>query len=52
MFDQFLGRQTGTTKGQPARARQLRAYALTVPEIANTMAISKRTVFRYLSEAS
>ncbi len=48
----YKGRQRGTTKAQPARARQLRAHGLTVPEIANAMAISKRTAFRYLSEAN
>lgn len=47
----YKGRQKGTTKAQPARARQLRAHGLIVPEIANALAISKRTVFRYLSEA-
>lgn len=47
----YQGRQKGTTKAQPVRARQLRAHGLTVPEIANAMAISQRTVFRYLSEA-
>ena len=47
----YKGRQKGTTKAQPARARQLRAHGLTVPEIANALAISKRTVFRYLREA-
>jgi DNA invertase Pin-like site-specific DNA recombinase len=48
----YKGRQRGTTKAQPARARQLRVHGLTVPEIANAMAISNRTVFRYLSEAN
>jgi len=46
----YKGRQRGTKKAQPARARQLRAHGLTIPEIANAMAISKRTVFRYLSK--
>jgi DNA invertase Pin-like site-specific DNA recombinase len=48
----YKGRRRGTTKAQPARARELYANGLTVPEIANAMAISKRTVFRYLSEDS
>ena len=48
----YKGRQKGTTKAQPARAQELHAYGLTVSEIANAMAISNRTVFRYLSEAN
>ena len=48
----YKGRRRGTTKAQPARARELLAHGLTVSEIANALAISKRTVFRYLSEAS
>ncbi len=46
----YKGRQRGTTKAQPARAQELQANGLTVPEIANAMAVSKRTVFRYLNE--
>jgi DNA invertase Pin-like site-specific DNA recombinase len=48
----YKGRRSGTTKAQPARAQELHAYGLTIPEIANAMAVSERTVFRYLSEAS
>jgi DNA invertase Pin-like site-specific DNA recombinase len=48
----YQGRRRGTTKAQPARAQELQAKGLTVPEIANAMAISERTVFRYLSEAT
>lgn len=44
----YKGRQKGTTKAKPARARQLRERGLTVPEIANALEISERTVFRYL----
>jgi DNA invertase Pin-like site-specific DNA recombinase len=47
----YKGRRSGTTKAPPARAQELHAHGLTVPEIANAMAVSKRTVFRYLSEA-
>jgi len=47
----YKGRRSGTTKAQPARAQELHAHGLTVPEIANAMAVSERTVFRYLSEA-
>jgi DNA-binding NarL/FixJ family response regulator len=32
-------------------AQDLLRDGLTVPEIANAMAVSERTVFRYLSEA-
>jgi DNA invertase Pin-like site-specific DNA recombinase len=46
----YKGRRSGTTKAQPARAQELQANGLTVPEIANAMAVSKRTVFRYLNE--
>jgi DNA-binding NarL/FixJ family response regulator len=31
-------------------AQELQANGLTVPEIANAMAVSERTVFRYLNE--
>ena len=47
----YKGRRRGTTKAQPVRAQELHAHGLTASEIANAMAISKRTVFRYLSEA-
>jgi DNA invertase Pin-like site-specific DNA recombinase len=46
----YVGRMKGTTKGKPERARVLRDQGLTVMEIANAMAVSRRTVFRYLSE--
>jgi DNA invertase Pin-like site-specific DNA recombinase len=46
----YKGRRSGTKKAQPARAQELQANGLTVPEIANAMAVSKRTVFRYLNE--
>lgn len=48
----YKGRRIGTTKAQPARAQELHANGLTIPEIANAMGVSSRTVFRYLSEAS
>jgi orotate phosphoribosyltransferase-like protein len=35
----------------PARAKALQAQGLTVDEIVNALAVSKRTVFRYLAEA-
>jgi hypothetical protein len=43
----YHGRQQkGTTKGKPARARQLRDQGLSVWEIAQALAVSDRTVFR------
>jgi DNA invertase Pin-like site-specific DNA recombinase len=48
----YKGRRSGTTKAEPARAQELHAHGLTIPEIANAMAVSERTVFRYLNEAS
>jgi DNA invertase Pin-like site-specific DNA recombinase len=44
----YRGRQPGTTKGPPDRARELQAKGLTAPEIAQALGISPRTVFRYL----
>lgn len=48
----YHGRRKGTTKGKPARARQLRDQGLSVSEIAQVLAVSDRTVFRYLAEAA
>ena len=45
----YTGRQPGTTKAAPDRAKALQTQGLTAAEIANAMAISKRTVFRYLA---
>ena len=45
----YKGRQMGTTKGKPERAKGLKSQGLSVEEIANAMAVSRRTVFRYLS---
>jgi DNA invertase Pin-like site-specific DNA recombinase len=44
----YQGRQAGTTKGKPARARELAEKGLKAPEIATAMGVSERTVFRYL----
>ncbi len=46
----YKGRQRGTTKGKPERAKNLKSQGLSVEEIANAMAVSRRTVFRYLSQ--
>ena len=48
----YQGRQKGTTKGKPHRARQLRDQGLSVSEIAHALAVSDRTVFRYLAGAA
>jgi len=45
----YKGRQKGTTKAKPTRARQLRRQGLNILEIANALSVSNRTVFRYLS---
>lgn len=46
----YAGRRMGTTKAKPARAKALHQQGLTAAEIANALAISPRTVFRYLSQ--
>ena len=46
----YQGRQRGTTKGKPARARELQAKGLNAAEIAHALGVSERTVFRYLDE--
>jgi len=43
----YIGRKTGTTKGKPARALELRSKGLTDGEIATAMGVSLRTVQRY-----
>jgi DNA invertase Pin-like site-specific DNA recombinase len=48
----FLGRKPGTLKAMPGRAAKLRAMGLTVPEISAAMAVSQRTVARYLGSTS
>jgi len=44
--------QRGSTKAKPQRARALRGCGLTVPEIAQSLGTSERTVFRYLTAAA
>jgi DNA invertase Pin-like site-specific DNA recombinase len=44
----YTGRQRGTTKATPARARALRQQGLTVREIANALGVKERTVYYYL----
>jgi DNA invertase Pin-like site-specific DNA recombinase len=45
----YKGRKKGTTKGEPGRAKELRAKGLTTAEIAQAMGTSKRSVQRYLA---
>ncbi len=44
----YRGRQPGTTKGKPHRARKLVEQGLTHQEVATALGISRRTVIRYL----
>jgi DNA invertase Pin-like site-specific DNA recombinase len=46
----YQGRQKGTTKAQPQRARQLLQRGLNAAEIATALGVSQRTVFRYLAD--
>ncbi len=45
----YKGRQLGTTKANPVRARQLKQRGLSLPEIAASLAVSTRTARRYLN---
>jgi DNA invertase Pin-like site-specific DNA recombinase len=47
----YRGRQRGTTKAPPHRARELRCRGLTVHEIATALGVSRRTALRYLATA-
>jgi DNA invertase Pin-like site-specific DNA recombinase len=47
----YTGRQSGTTKAEPARARALKKQGLKIPEIAQALGIKERTVYNYLSYA-
>jgi DNA invertase Pin-like site-specific DNA recombinase len=44
----YTGRQPGTTKAAPDRARALRKQGLTVLEIAQALGVKERTVYHYL----
>lgn len=48
----YKGRQKGTTKSKPQRARELRERGLTIAEIANALGTSERTVFRYIADCT
>lgn len=45
----YSGRKSGTTKAIPKRALELRNRGLKIPEIANALNVSERSVFRYLT---
>ena len=45
----YRGRKPGTRKARPDRVRELRGRGLAVPEIANALKLSERTIFRYLA---
>jgi DNA invertase Pin-like site-specific DNA recombinase len=47
----YQGRKRGTTKATPERAWELKDKGLTRPEIARSLGVDKRTVYRYLKEA-
>jgi DNA invertase Pin-like site-specific DNA recombinase len=44
----YTGRQPGTTKASPSRARTLKMQGLTVAEIAQALGVKERTVYHYL----
>ena len=46
----YRGRQPGTTKALPHRAKELRNRGLTVQEIATALGVSQRTASRYLAD--
>jgi DNA invertase Pin-like site-specific DNA recombinase len=48
----YKGRKHGATKTNPKRARELRDKGMTLPEIAQTLHVDKRTVSRYLKQGS
>jgi DNA invertase Pin-like site-specific DNA recombinase len=47
----YQGRQRGTTKAKPDRAKQLAVKGLRVSEIATALGTSRRTIERYLKSA-
>ena len=48
----YRGSQPGHRKAKPGRAAELKARGLTNAEIANSLGVSRRSVIRYLREAS
>jgi len=47
----YQGRKSATTKALPKRAIELRDRGVKIPEIANALNVSERSVFRYLSQS-
>jgi DNA invertase Pin-like site-specific DNA recombinase len=47
----YRGRKVGTTKANPERALTLRAQGLSAEEIANSLGVSRNTVFVYFRKA-
>ncbi len=47
----YQGRQPGSTKSKPARAIELKRQGLTANEISQSLGVSMRTTFRYLTSA-
>jgi DNA invertase Pin-like site-specific DNA recombinase len=45
----YTGRQSGTTKAAPSRARALKKQGLTIVEIAKALGVKERTVYNYLT---
>lgn len=46
----YAGRKVGSTKGNPARAKELKEKGLTADEIATSLGCSVRSVWRYLNQ--
>jgi DNA invertase Pin-like site-specific DNA recombinase len=47
----YNGRQSGTTKAAPSRARALKKQGLTIVEIATALGVKERTVYNYLAQS-
>ena len=45
----YAGRQSGTTKALPSRARTLKEQGLTIIEISHALGVKERTVYNYLN---
>ena len=45
----YTGRKKGTTKANPAKARELKAKGLTIAEITKVLGVSERTVSNYIN---
>jgi DNA invertase Pin-like site-specific DNA recombinase len=45
----YEGRKPGSTKGEPSRAKELRAKGLSAAAIAAAMGTCERTIWRYLA---